>query len=329
MAHSDYSYRPVGSRSMPTYTGGGSRVHRSTSMEAFKVRVYCGQLNAMSDFVIIDALKNTQSEEIVRQTVQKLQLGRISNFELAEAFCSGGQICKERRLEPTDNPVRIQLLWPKVMHHTADAHRTEHKFYLRKKEVDKKVGQWEEVKDSNSVDTFLSTFLQQPEKEYPDLCNLPDLNETTLLDNLKHRFSNGNIYTYIGSILIAVNPFRFYCIYNPKYVRMYQNKKLGELPPHIFAIADAAYHKMLQDRANQCIVISGESGSGKTESTNLLLSQLSSLSQKGSFGGGIEQTILGAGPVLEVSIAICSTLYRFVIDENRGFCSHTIPVCSG
>ena len=105
----------------------------------------------------------------------------------------------------------------------------------------------------------------------------------------------------MGSILIALNPFKFFPIYNPKYVKMYQNKRLGELPPHIFAIADAAYYTMLQTRQNQCIVISGESGSGKTESTNLLLHHLTALSHKGLHGSGVEQTILGAGPVLEVS----------------------------
>lgn len=84
-------------------------------------------------------------------------------------------------------------------------------------------------------------------------------------------------------------------------MKLYQNRRLGpELPPHIFAIADAAYHCMLRERKNQCIVISGESGSGKTESTNFLLHHLTALSQKGSHGSGVEQTILSAGPVLEV-----------------------------
>ena len=73
-----------------------------------------------------------------------------------------------------------------------------------------------------------------------------------------------------------------------------------ELPPHIFAVADSAYHCMLRNRRNQCIVISGESGSGKTESTNFLLHPLTALSHKGSHGSGVEQTILSAGPVLEV-----------------------------
>ena len=82
---------------------------------------------------------------------------------------------------------------------------------------------------------------------------------------------------------------------------MYQNHRLGELPPHIFAIADSAYHSMLKQRKNQCIVISGESGSGKTEATLFLLHHLTMLSQKGSHGSGVEQTILSSGPVLEVN----------------------------
>lgn len=144
-------------------------------------------------------------------------------------------------------------------------------------------------------------FLIQPEnREYPDLCQLLDLNESTLLENLRQRFVAGHIYTYVGSILIAVNPFKFYPIYNPKYVRLYQNQRVGPiLPPHIFAIADNAYYCMLKEKRNQCVVISGESGSGKTESTNFLLHHLTALSQKGSHGSGVEQTILSAGPVLE------------------------------
>lgn len=155
--------------------------------------------------------------------------------------------------------------------------------------------------DPQLIKDYFQRFLYQPkDREYPDLCQLPDLNEQTLLDNLKARFSAGYIYTYVGSILIAVNPFKFHPIYNPKYVKLYQNKRIGSsLPPHIFAVADTAYHCMLRERNNQCIVISGESGSGKTESTNFLLHHLTALSQKGSHGSGVEQTILSAGPVLE------------------------------
>ncbi|NWU59471.1 MYO9A protein, partial [Lophotis ruficrista] len=115
---------------------------------------------------------------------------------------------------------------------------------------------------------------QPQQKEYDDLCSLPDLNEKTLLENLRNRFKQEKIYTYVGSILIVINPFKFLPIYNPKYVKMYDNHQLGKLEPHIYAVADVAYHAMLQRRKNQCIVISGESGSGKTQSTNFLIHHL-------------------------------------------------------
>ena len=118
--------------------------------------------------------------------------------------------------------------------------------------------------DSQLIKDYFYKFLYQPkDKEYPDLCQLTNLNEQSLLENLKARFDKGHIYTYVGSILISVNPFKYYPIYNPKYVKLYQNHRLEERPPHIFAIADAAYQSMLKQRRNQCIVISGESGSGK------------------------------------------------------------------
>ncbi|XP_069137072.1 unconventional myosin-IXb-like isoform X5 [Argopecten irradians] len=284
------------------------RVHivRRMSMETYMVRIYPGSLTYECEFTSIEAEKTTSALEIVAVAVNKLRLGSSDNYELAEVLSTGGQLCKERRLEPSENPVRIQLLWPKIIN--AEMERgsglTGYRFYLRKKDPANhtRTSSWQDYHDITSpADTFLTSFLQSPtnNKEYPDLCNLPDLNERTLLDNIKSRYHNSNIYTYVGSILIAVNPFKFFPIYNPKYVKMYQNKRLGELPPHIFAIADAAFYTMLRQKKNQCIVISGESGSGKTESTNLLLHHLTALSQKGAHGSGVEQTILGAGPVLE------------------------------
>ncbi|XP_041367346.1 unconventional myosin-IXAa-like isoform X3 [Gigantopelta aegis] len=275
------------------------------SMESYMVRIYTGPLSQESEFISVEAEKTSSAIEIVRAAVRKLRLGHPDNFEIAEVFSSAGQLCKERRLEPMENPVRVQLLWPKVINAEIDTGQgllTGYRFYIRKKDPDAtRSSGWVECKDASIVDTFLMSFLRHPlgSKEYPDLCNLPDLNEITLLENLKLRFASSNIYTYVGSILIAVNPFKFFPIYNPKYVKMYQNKRLGELPPHIFAIADAAYYTMLRTKQNQCIVISGESGSGKTESTNLLLHHLTALSHKGLHGSGVEQTILGAGPVLE------------------------------
>lgn len=269
------------------------------------VRVYAGPLNEEVESVAIEADKGTTAEDVVGLACRKLRLGggdTKKHYELAEVFSSGGQLCKERRLDSTESPVGLQLLWPKPNEIEPGKGLFDgYRFYLRKRDPEVQPGGWV-VTNQSAVDSFLMAFLTQPlaGKEFPDLCSLPDLNEKTLLYNLKSRFNQKNIYTYVGSILIAVNPFKFFPIYNPKYVSMYQNKRLGELPPHIFAVADAAYHSMLREKQNQCIVISGESGSGKTESTNLLLHHLTALSHKGLHGSGVEQTILGAGPVLEV-----------------------------
>jgi hypothetical protein len=102
--------------------------------------------------------------------------------------------------------------------------------------------------------------------------------------------------TYTGSILVAVNPYKLLKIYTIEYIRQYSNKKIGELPPHIFATGDNAYWSMKRYQHDQCIIISGESGSGKTESTKLILQFLAATSGQHSW---IEQQILDANPILE------------------------------
>ncbi|XP_066140696.1 unconventional myosin-IXb-like isoform X2 [Euwallacea fornicatus] len=260
------------------------------------LQVYVGALSNLYEALSVEASKQTTSEEIVSCIVERLSLNENTSYELAEVIGDDfGEECKERSLSNQESPVQLMMLWPK---HRPD--KTSYRFYLREKIVD---FSWRDqfVMDPQLIKDYFHRFLYQPkDREYPDLCQLPDLNEQTLLANLRERFVAGHIYTYVGSILIALNPFKFYPIYNPKYVKLYQNRRLGpNLPPHIFAVADSAYHCMLKDRKNQCIVISGESGSGKTESTHFLLHHLTALSQKGSHGSGVEQTILSAGPVLE------------------------------
>lgn len=165
---------------------------------------------------------------------------------------------------------------------------------------------WIDSNDSGATQklkSFIVNFLNQPDdREYPDLCQLPDLTERTLLENLKARFEKNHIYTYVGSILIAVNPFKVIPLYQPKLNSVYSKSvdRLSDLPPHIYAIATASYSQMLNKQQNQTVVISGESGSGKTVSTSLLLHHLSSLSQKSyCISTGIEDTLLSAGPVME------------------------------
>ncbi|XP_023369828.1 unconventional myosin-XV [Otolemur garnettii] len=130
-----------------------------------------------------------------------------------------------------------------------------------------------------------------------DMTQLEDLQETTVLSNLKTRFERNLIYTYIGSILVSVNPYRMFGIYGLQQVQQYSGRALGENPPHLFAIANLAFTKMLDAKQNQCIIISGESGSGKTEATKLILRYLAAMNQKREV---VQQvSILEATPLLE------------------------------
>lgn len=139
-------------------------------------------------------------------------------------------------------------------------------------------------------------------QELSDLCKLDDLTQDLMLTILRSRFEHNCIYTYVGSILIAINPYYFYSIYNPKYSSLYQGRPLGELPPHVFAIADDSYSSMLNDKMDQAVIISGESGAGKTESTKFLLHQLMELSAQYEDTSSLDLITLGTGPVLEVRI---------------------------
>ncbi|XP_067108298.1 myosin-IIIa [Osmerus mordax] len=113
--------------------------------------------------------------------------------------------------------------------------------------------------------------------EVDDLATLEVLDENAVTEQLQGRYSVDQIYTYVGDILIAVNPFHKMDIYGSEYTKMYIGAKRTANPPHIFAVADIAYQSMVTYNADQCIVISGESGAGKTESAHLLVQQLTVL----------------------------------------------------
>ncbi|XP_019623931.1 PREDICTED: unconventional myosin-IXa-like isoform X11 [Branchiostoma belcheri] len=263
------------------------------------LQIHPGPLVPEEPFIVLQVAKETTATDVICQLVAQYNLaGGAENYEIAEVCYTGGQNCKERLLQRDECPAQVQLIWPRKMPTMSNKDAAIYKFCLRET-LHAFYSRWSVCSSTDSMNALMAEYFRPPsDKDYPDLCRLPDLNEHTLLDNLQVRFNQGKIYTYVGSILIAINPFKFFPIYNPKYVNMYQNHRLGELEPHIFAIADASYHTMLENRENQCIVISGESGSGKTESTNFLLHHLTALSYKGH-ASGIEQTILGAGPVLE------------------------------
>ncbi|XP_038160851.1 unconventional myosin-VI-like isoform X9 [Cyprinodon tularosa] len=134
-------------------------------------------------------------------------------------------------------------------------------------------------------------------KHVEDNCSLMYLNEATLLNNVRVRYSKDKIYTYVANILIAVNP--YYDIpklYTAETIKQYQGRSLGTLPPHVYAIADKAYRDMKVLKTSQSIIVSGESGAGKTENTKFVLRYLTT-----SYGTGqdIDERIVEANPLLE------------------------------
>lgn len=134
-------------------------------------------------------------------------------------------------------------------------------------------------------------------KHVDDNCSLMYLNEATLLNNVRVRYNKDHIYTYVANILIAVNP--YYDIpklYGPDAIKSYRGKSLGTLPPHVYAIADKAYRDMKVLKMSQSIIVSGESGAGKTENTKFVLRYLTT-----TYGSGqdIDERIVEANPLLE------------------------------
>ncbi|GLT85614.1 hypothetical protein SLE2022_038000 [Rubroshorea leprosula] len=174
-----------------------------------------------------------------------------------------------------------------------------------------------EVVDSSGKQVQLETasgkkLFSAPEKLFPrdaeeehggvdDMTRLTYLNEPGVLYNLERRYALNDIYTYTGSILIAVNPFtKLPHLYDMHMMEMYKGAPFGELSPHVFAVADVSYRAMIYEGRSQSILVSGESGAGKTETTKLIM-------QYFTFVGGraagedrnVEQQVLESNPLLE------------------------------
>ncbi|KAM9321482.1 unconventional myosin-Ia [Gastrophryne carolinensis] len=132
-----------------------------------------------------------------------------------------------------------------------------------------------------------------------DMILLDTLSEESLLQNLKERFKNDEIYTYIGNVVISVNPYKQLSIYTPEKIEEYRNSVFYQLKPHIYAVADDAY-KSLRDRdRDQCILITGESGAGKTEASKLVMSYVAAVCGKGAEVNQVKEQLLQSNPVLE------------------------------
>jgi len=133
-----------------------------------------------------------------------------------------------------------------------------------------------------------------------DLILLETINEQSIVDTLKFRYDADLIYTNIGQVLIAVNPYRqIPTLYGPSVIKNYQNRYFFEEPPHVYAIAEHAYHSLLTEGINQCIIITGESGAGKTETSKLIMQYIAAVTGKGSQVQKVKEQILESNPVLE------------------------------
>ncbi|CAJ1060581.1 unconventional myosin-IXb isoform X1 [Xyrichtys novacula] len=277
--------------------GGGPASPNDHDGRSYLLQIYTRLAAQSTTCCSLRVQKDATAASVISDAASALGLDPGRMYVLAEVKECGGE---EWVLEAGDLPAQRFLLWPRK---AQEQHPQSLGFYFLLQERNRDgtihyVHLPSVSKEQEAQRLAARGFLPPPQDDFADLCNLPVLNEDNILNNLRTRFHKKKIYTYAGSILIAINPFKFLPIYNPKYVKMYENHQLGKLEPHIFAIADVAYYAMLRKRVNQCIVISGESGSGKTQSTNFLIHCLTALSQKG-YASGVERTILGAGPVLE------------------------------
>ncbi|TWW76229.1 Myosin heavy chain, fast skeletal muscle [Takifugu flavidus] len=139
-----------------------------------------------------------------------------------------------------------------------------------------------------------------------DMAMMTHLNEASVLYNLKERYAAWMIYTYSGLFCATVNPYKWLPVYDSEVVSAYRGKKRMEAPPHIFSVSDNAYQNMLTDRENQSVLITGESGAGKTVNTKRVIQYFATIAVGGGekkkeskMGGSLEDQIIAANPLLE------------------------------
>jgi myosin-5 len=158
--------------------------------------------------------------------------------------------------------------------------------------------------------------LDMPKTGVQDMCDLGFLHEASILDNLHRRFGNSLPYTRSGEICIAVNPYKWLDIYGEESMKLYASKLRHELPPHVFATSAEAYRSLKEKGTNQSILVSGESGAGKTETVKIMLNMLALVSSppadsnsdsdseggsssSASFKAPVVEKIISANPLLE------------------------------
>ncbi|KAL0583084.1 hypothetical protein ABG067_006938 [Albugo candida] len=176
---------------------------------------------------------------------------------------------------------------------------------------------------SHSLKDRTHPFAEDATTSYDDILKMHDLSEEALLSNLQLRYEYDTIYTYVGPILIAINPYKpMHSLYNESKMKEYYGQRIGTLPPHVFALANHAYTQLIRggalEPANQSIIISGESGAGKTENTKIIMQYLAKATGYHRINGmadthstkenellhtqllgGLEERVLDSNPLLE------------------------------
>ncbi|CAL8337347.1 unnamed protein product [Merluccius merluccius] len=171
-----------------------------------------------------------------------------------------------------------------------------------------------ETKDGRTLTVRDGDIQQMNPPKYDmmeDMATLTNLNEASVLFNLRRRYASWMIYTYSGLFCVTVNPYKWLPVYTPPVVAAYKGKRRSEVPPHIYAIADNAYNDMLRNRENQSMLITGESGAGKTVNTKRVIQYFAIVAalgegpaKKGKYlfykqQGTLEDQIIEANPAME------------------------------
>ena len=145
------------------------------------------------------------------------------------------------------------------------------------------------------------------EKGVNDFVMLEPVTEETFMQNLQVRFEDDTIYTYIGQVVVSVNPYKQLPLYNKDFIELYRGRYSYELPPHIYAVAADAHRDMFARKRDQCIIISGESGAGKTEASKLIMQYIAAVSGHGrSEVERVKDQLLQSNPVLEAFGNACT-----------------------
>ena len=266
-----------------------------------KLQIYVNPngYSGFNDLISCDIYANQTCLDVLH-TVSNIIGIRSSSFVLVEMnSCES----TERVLSYQDQPYKCMLNWADVC---------SFQFGIRKVEIDDIVLYANSENSQNSMEKKAMQYIELGllpnmrlgEPDIDDLCMMTAVSQQNVLNVLKKRFLQDKIYTYSGDVLISVNPYKILKIYNPKFGNLYQNRSRQELNPHIYAVADEVLSNMMNKREDQCIVITGKSGSGKTQATHFLVHHTLSLCHK-SYMKGVETMLSGCGAVLEVRCSIC------------------------